>query len=50
MAKHCFNCKAEDVTRPVFCDDCWRMAIITSALGASTGELVHKLIGLLVGA
>lgn len=47
--KHCFNCKADDITRPVFCDDCWRMAIITSALGAGSGEIMHRLFGAIFG-
>lgn len=48
--KRCFNCKqTEAMNRPIFCDDCWRMAIITSALGASAGEIVHKLLGALLG-
>lgn len=43
--RKCFNCKSgEAMTRPLFCDDCWRMAIIMSAVGGSGSEALHRLV------
>ena len=47
--KHCFNCKSTDITRPVFCDDCWRMAVIMNAAGGIFWEMFHRVIELVAG-
>ena len=44
----CFNCKSRESKQyPVFCNDCWRMALIMAAFGGSSSEGVHRLIGML---
>ena len=43
--RRCFNCKeSSNMNRPVFCDDCWRMALIFAAFGGVNGEVFHKLL------
>lgn len=43
--RKCFNCKSEEaMNRPLFCDDCWRMAILAVLAGGSGGEGVHRIL------
>ena len=47
-AKPCFNCKSrESKVYPVFCNDCWRMAIIVSVVGSSGTEALHRMMVML---
>lgn len=45
--RSCFNCKSRELAYPVFCNDCWRMAIIMLAFGGSGSEGLHHIIGML---
>ena len=46
--KTCFNCKSrESMYYPVFCNDCWRMAVIMAAFGGSSFEGLHRIIEML---
>ena len=43
--KRCFNCKQSgSMSRPLFCDDCLRMALICLLAGGSGGELIHRIL------
>lgn len=42
--KVCFNCKAGDMHRPLFCDDCWRLIIFVLLITEVGGESAHQVI------